>query len=287
MENNAAQRRGRLWPGMAVRTAAVTLTLGGLIAPAIADDAAKAQKQDLQTASQNPVAALISVPFQNNFYFGGATDKPLYVLNIEPVVPLSFGDRWNLIARPILPVLSAPGLLPGQDRETGLGDLTVEAFFAPKIPITTEIGDIALGLGPAVTLPTHTDRRLGSRNYSAGPAFVAFVSKAPFTYGFLAVNQWSFAGPESEAETNELTLQPFINYNMKDGWSLQTAPVISVDWTKENDNVTLPVGGGVTKLTEIDGLPMKFSASAYYNALRPDTGSDWQLQAGVTFLFPE
>ena len=94
-------------------------------------------------------------------------------------------------------------------------------------------------------------------------------------------------GPDAEPETNELTLQPFINYNMKDGWSLQTAPVISVDWTKANDNVTLPIGGGVTKLTEIDGAPIKFSASAYYNALRPDTGSDWQFQAAVTFLFPE
>ena len=74
---------------------------------------------------------------------------------------------------------------------------------------------------------------------------------------------------------------------MKDGWSQQSAPVISVGWTKADGNVTLPVGGGVTKLIEIDGLPIKFSASAYYNVLRPDIGSDWQLQAAVTFLFPE
>lgn len=259
-------------------------TLGAMAAHA--QDGKGSAAQDLQVASQNPVAAMISVPFQENIFFGGGLDEPLSVLNIQPVVPISFNDRWNLVVRPILPVISAPGVLPGDDRENGLGDLVLETFLTPAKPLSTGLGEVTLGFGSALTLPTHTDDRLGSRTYAAGPAFVTFIVKAPFSYGFLAFNQWSFAGPQGAPDVNQLTLQPFVNFNMKDGWSLQSAPVITVDWTKAGDNVTLPVGGGVSKLATLGGVPVKFSGNLYYNALRPDSGGEWQSQFMVTLLFP-
>jgi hypothetical protein len=45
--------------------------------------------EDLQKATQNPVASLISVPVQNNSNFGiGSFNRVQNVLNIQPVVPL-------------------------------------------------------------------------------------------------------------------------------------------------------------------------------------------------------
>lgn len=256
-------------------------------APARAQDAGGPSEADLQVAAQNPIAAMVSVPFQENLFFGGGLDEPLSVLNIQPVFPVSFNDRWNVIFRPIVPVISAPGGALGGDRQNGLGDLLLETFLSPSTPLDTGIGSITWGVGSAVTLPTHTDDRLGSRTYAAGPAFVAFIAKAPFTYGVLAFNQWSFAGPDGAPEVNQLTAQPFVNYNLTNGWSLQSAPVITVDWTQTSDNVTLPLGGGVSKLVTFGKTPVKLTANAYYNALRPDSGPDWQSQVMVTLLFPK
>ena len=250
--------------------------------PAIA-----ASGEDLQVASQNPVAALISVPFQNNLYFGGDYDEPLYVMNAQPVVPLTLNEDWNFIVRPIVPLISEPGLVPAQSRETGLGDIVLETFLTPTRPF--EVGDatVTVGLGPAFTFPTHSRDRLGSRNYSAGPAFVTFVAQGSFTYGLLLINQWSYAGPDDEKATNQMTLQPFINYNLKRGWSLLSAPLASINWNASQDRVTLPIGGGVSKLTQIGGMPIKFGVSTYYNALRPEVGPDWQAQFSIALLFPE
>jgi hypothetical protein len=71
--------------------------LSGLILlgePAAAQSTSDDETLKLAKQTQNPVADLISVPFQNNFNFGyGAKDAPepsstQYVLNIQPVVPI-------------------------------------------------------------------------------------------------------------------------------------------------------------------------------------------------------
>ena len=53
----------------------------------------------------NPIGALISVPFQSNFDFGGgpAGDGFQYKLNLQPIVPISLNQDWLLISRTILP----------------------------------------------------------------------------------------------------------------------------------------------------------------------------------------
>src|SRR6056300_216886 len=74
--------------------------------------AAEQSTQDLAKASQNPVANLISLPFQNNTNFGiGPDDETQNILNIQPVWPVSLNEKWNLITRTILPVVSQPGVI--------------------------------------------------------------------------------------------------------------------------------------------------------------------------------
>ena len=61
-----------------------------------------ASASDLAKQTQNPVADLISVPFQFNWFFGtGDKSKTKNTLLIEPVIPLRLNDEWNFIARPI------------------------------------------------------------------------------------------------------------------------------------------------------------------------------------------
>jgi hypothetical protein len=71
-----------------------------------AGDDQKDQEAELAKKLQNPVAALISVPIQNNWDFGlGPAHAMQYKANIQPVIPISISENWNLIIRTILPVI--------------------------------------------------------------------------------------------------------------------------------------------------------------------------------------
>ena len=70
----------------------------------------------MREAAQNPIADLISLPFQNNTNFGiGHTDNIQNVLNVQPVFPFHLNDNWNLITRPILPVIYQEPFLSGNE----------------------------------------------------------------------------------------------------------------------------------------------------------------------------
>src|SRR5215510_4022610 len=145
---------------------------------------------ELAKKSQNPVADLISVPFENNFFFNtGAEKRTVWDLNIEPVIPIHLTDDWNLITRTIVPVINLPSVAPGVDHAAGLGDINPTFFLSPS-----GAKKFIWGAGPTFTFPTATNRLLGMGKYSAGPAAVALTMQGPWVAGALINNQWSFAG---------------------------------------------------------------------------------------------
>jgi len=203
-----------------------------------------ATTEELAKAAQNPVADLISLPLQNNTNFGiGPDDKTQNILNIQPVLPFTLNDNWNLITRTILPVISQPGLLPGQDRTNGLGDTTFAAFFSPK-----NSAKLIWGVGPVILIPTATDDALGSDKWGAGASAVFLAMPGKWVVGSLFSNVWSFAGSGSQ-DVNLFTWQYFVNYNMSNGWYLTSAPIITTNWKADSSNRwTIPFGGGFGKI---------------------------------------
>ena len=89
--------------------------------------------EELVKQTQNPIADLISVPFQNNYNFaaGPKHNHMIYLLNIEPVIPIHITEAWNLISRIIQPVINIPSLAPGGNA-TGLGDMNPTFFLSPE-----------------------------------------------------------------------------------------------------------------------------------------------------------
>ena len=256
----------------------------------------KAQDEtELAKKTQNPVADLISVPLQSNFNFGaGSKDKMIYILNVQPVIPFHLTEDWNLITRVIMPIINQPSLFPGVSSATGLGDINPSLFLSPAKP-----GSLIWGVGPTMTLPTASDRLLGSGKWSMGPAGVALTMQGPWVIGALLNNQWSFAGWGDKA-VNAMLLQPIVNYNLPDGWYLTSSPIITANWKADRagDVWTVPLGGGVGKLSRLgqilplEGspmakLPINAQLAAFGNVAKPEFGPDWQLRFQIQFLFPK
>jgi len=154
--------------------------------------------QELAKKLSNPIAALISVPFQSNFDFniGPGDDGWKYQLNIQPVVPISISEDWNVISRTILPLVSQYDIFPGAGDQFGLGDITQSFFFSPKAP--SGFGRLIWGVGPAMLIPTATDDLLGTEKFGIGPTAVVLKQDGPWTLGMLANQIWSVAGDSDE-----------------------------------------------------------------------------------------
>ena len=239
----------------------------------------------LAAAAQNPLANLISLPFQNNTTLNTGPEKQTQnVLNIQPVIPVTINDDWNLITRTILPVISRPGYVPGQDRVNGIGDMQVELWASPAKP-----GKLIWGLGPILQLPTNSNAALGTKKWGIGPAVVLFVSEAPWRYGMIANNVWSFAGPGDAAPINQMLIQPIVNYNFAEGWYLVSSPIITANWeASNNDRWTVPLGGGIGKIFKIGDQAVNGQVQAFYNVVSPDNvGGNWTIRVQLQLLFPK
>jgi hypothetical protein len=256
----------------------------GLCLAASVSQATAQGNESLAKQSQNPIANLISMPFQNNANVNvGRLDNDQNILNIQPVIPFKLTDDWSLITRWILPVVYQPPLFQGDDADLGLGD------FNPSFFLNTNLSrNLMAGIGPTFLLPTSTDRRLGPGKWSTGPTAAIVWTPGNWVVGALANNIWSFAGSSNDPKVNQFLLQYFVNYNIAKGWYLVSAPIITADWTRDSgDQWTLPLGGGVGRVFNIGAQPVNMSLQAYDNVITPEGGPDWQLRFQVQLLFPQ
>ncbi len=253
---------------------------------------AELSQDAIAKATQNPLTAMYSVPIQNNTYFNiGPADRAKNITNIQPVLPYRLNDDWTLVSRIILPLVDKPDNVTAPDssgRTFGLGDTTVKLFFTPT---DSGDGDWVWGAGPVFYLPTATDDALGTRKWGAGPAFVTLRINGRWVYGGLFVHVWSFAGEGQSSGINRVnltTIQPFVNYNLDDGWFISSVPIITANWEASSGNEwTVPMGVGFGRAMRFGSVPGAAQIHAYYNVATPEeTGEEWQLRLQIQFLFP-
>jgi hypothetical protein len=237
---------------------------------------------ELAKQTQNPIGNVTSVPFQSNLNFkSGPFNRTQYLMNIQPVKPFHLSPDWNLIVRPIIPVLSQP--VGPSDRDWGVGDIQLQSYFTPAKP-----GAFVWGIGPVFQFPTRTEPSLGNGLWGAGLGGVIVFNSGPWLYGALLNHVWSIGDPSPErTEFSITTIQPFINYNFGQGWALGFAPSITYDAELAGEKWTVPLGLTLTKTFVLNGQPMSLGGGAFYNVVRPDNGSDWQLRVQYTLIFPD
>ncbi|MFS8115212.1 transporter [Rhizobium jaguaris] len=245
---------------------------------------AQEANSDLAKKLSNPVASLISVPFQFNYDRGfGPNNGNRETLNIQPVIPFSINENWNVISRTILPVIWQDNIAGPSGSQFGLGDITQSFFFSPKEPTA---GGIIWGAGPAFLIPTATDDLLGSGKFGLGPTAVVLKQEGPWTVGALANHIWSVAGEANRPDVSSTFLQPFVSYTTSDAWTFTLNTESTYDWKGEQWSV--PINFQVAKLVKFGKQPVSFQAGARYWAAAPDNGPEgWGFRVAMTFLFPK
>ena len=238
--------------------------------------------EELSKQAANPVADLMSFPFQNNLNINqGPFDRNTNILNIQPVIPLLGG---KVITRTVMPIINIPDYGNESGKLTsGIADIVFTAFYKPESK-----GKLIWGLGPVLELPTGGSSR-GSEKWSAGPSFLAMVQPGDWTVGALINNVWSFAGNSDRADVNRMLLNAFATRQLGNGWYVNSAPIITVDWTADSgDQWTVPLGAGGGKVIMLGGkLPLNVQTGLYYNVVKPDFGPEMQWRLQVQILIPK
>ena len=246
-----------------------------------AQETEEASAEALAKKLANPVAALISLPFQSNFDFGvGPLDGFKYTMNIQPVLPISISENWNMISRTIIPIISQSDVTAKGTSETGLGDIAQSIFFSPK----QVKNGLVWGVGPVLLLPTATDNVLGANKWGVGPNALVLKLNGQWTYGALANHVWSYAG-NGPNDINATFFQPFITYANKSGASITIASENTQSWNND-------IFGGFAgvyyskvmkfgkQMMQLGGGPKLFYGNNPFNP-------DWGIRANIIFLFPK
>jgi hypothetical protein len=238
-----------------------------------ADNAAEVAKK-----LANPISSMISVPFQFNMDVGiGATDGYRMTTNFQPVVPVGFNEKLNLITRVVLPIIIEENVT-SVNREFGLGDAVISGFFSPKE------SKVTWGVGPALLVPTATQTLFGTGKFGVGPTAVALVQKNGLTFGALVNQIWSVAGNSDRADVNQMFLQPFFAFNWPSGTGITLNAEMIQNWrTDRFTGYFNPVGTMVGKF----GKQTVSFAIGPRIPLNAHTMGDWGVRTAITFVFPK
>lgn len=253
------------------------------VALALLSGLAHAQEShgDLEDKLNNPLASLISLPFQNNLEFGGGPDGEgvRYRLNVQPVIPFTLNERWNLVTRTIVPISYQDGFSPIHERNFELGDVQSTIFLSPR----DKVAGLTLGFGPLISIPVATGHA-GASQWGLGPSILLLRQDHQLTYGLLASQVWGL-GDDSDPDLSSLLLQPFVSRKLGGGYTLGFNAEATYDWPSEQ--WTIPVQTSLSKLTTIGKQPVSLQGALRYFVEKPEGGADWGLRFTMTFPFPK
>jgi len=236
------------------------LTMGLGLARPIGDTANGGGQSlaDLGKELNNPISSVWNITTQSNMYFYKGDLSPAYrgqfVFNLQPVLPIPLTEKWNLIPRPVFPIVTSP-YVSGIDfsnkslewsRAGGLGDIGLVTVLSPNVP-----GAI-LGFGPTFIFPTATNYNLGQGKFQMGPALVVGFIAKKWIGGVFPQHWWSISGTPRKPPTNQTNIQYFLFRMLPDGWQVGFTPNILIDWRAARKNrLTFPLGIGVGRTFKI------------------------------------
>ncbi|PWA11642.1 hypothetical protein [Flavobacterium laiguense] len=268
------------------RKTKITALLLALSLASIAQDKPKPASGDaaeLAKKLSNPIASLISMPFQNNTDVGiGAYNGSRNTLNFQPVIPISLSPSLNIITRVVLPIITQQDITAPGVKQTGLSDAVVSAFFSPA----EAKNGMTWGVGPAILVPTASDKVLGTEKLGVGPTAVILKQANGWTYGALVNQIWSVAGSTSRADVNQMFVQPFFAYNWKSGAGAGGNFEITQNW--EGNATAVYFNPTITGITKLGTQMVQLAVGPRIPVSIPDgSRPDFGIRAVLNFVFPK
>jgi hypothetical protein len=229
----------------------------------------------------NPIASLISVPFQNNTFYGiGQYKGTQNVMNFQPVIPLKLNEDWNLITRVIVPIVTQYNVTGENTSQSGLSDITASAFLSPS---KTKNG-LTWGIGPAFLVPTATNTYLGTGKFGIGPTAILLKQGNGMTYGALINQIWSVAGDANRTNVSQMFIQPFFTFNWKSGAGIGAVGSLTQNWETKifSSSVALPISG----ITKLGKQIVQLAVGPQIPISGPNKG-DFGWRAQLVLIFPK
>jgi hypothetical protein len=259
----------------------VALTLGAHTLPAMADES----EAEIAKKTQNPVANLISVPFKVDYdqNIGPFEQGDKYQLTIQPVIPISISEDWNVISRTLVPIIDQKDFTPVSGSQKGFGDITPQFYFSPKAP--TADGWI-WGVGPQALLRSGAND-LSADKWGLGPTGVLLKQEHGWTYGILANHMWSVGGSSSAKDINYTYLQPFLSFTTP---RYTTYGINSESsYNNETGKWSVPINASITQMLKIGGQLLTLQGGLRYWLDSPDNAGPkgWGFRFQMTLLFPK
>jgi len=96
------------------------------------------------------------------------------------------------------------------------------------------------------------------------------------------------AGSGSRPPVNQMLDQYFITRNLKKGWYVTSAPIITANWNASRGNVwTVPFGGGFGRVQKLGNQPVNWKVEFFGNAVHPQGASSWSMRLTLALLYPK
>jgi len=236
-----------------------------IIVEELVGDESQATARDTVNTANNPLADMVSVALHNYYLpkLNGLPDESANTFWLRLVTPF-----WKILPRVSLPIRVVPSADPNAADAsiTGLGDLNVFMTFV----VTKPEAKAMFGLGPIYTAPTATDPALGHGKHEIGLAALTVWAKGIFLVGGLVNYQIGVGGQSDRAQTQFLVAQPFVFFQLGNGYYLRSAPIWYFDI--EDPVYNVPFGLGIGKVVPTEKIVFNFFAEPQFAMAIRGTG---------------
>lgn len=231
-------------------------------------------------AANNPLAPTIGANLQDQ-YVGrayGMGDDDSNAALLRGVLPHKlFGSPQ--ILRATLPLVTTASISPDGGRYNGVGDLNLFNVFLFKA------NGVELGVGPQLTIPTASRDQTGTGKWQAGLAAVAMAPQKWGLLGGLLTWQKSFAGDSDRVSQDNVSAQPFVMYNLPEGWYLRSTA--TWNFNLRNGDYAIPLGLGAGKIWKMGKTTYNVFAEPQWTVSHQGDGQPkFQVFMGLNLQFP-
>lgn len=241
----------------------------------------KVEAEEVAKKLANPVANMVSIPFQYDYYHGLGSNKQgtAQTLILQPVVPFDLKGGDNLIVRPVTTTVWQNNL--NGFSGYGLANITLETFYTPNTGTS-----LIYGIGPIMVTPAGSSGRFGSQQTGGGITGVLLDRAGPWTYGGLVYQTWSLGGNGASGTQNNFYYQPFIAYVTPSAWTFTA--LSQSNYNYDLHKAVNPYFFTVGKLVVHDGLPVNYTVGfSYMGTTLPGGPSGFGGRAQITLAFPK